>query len=70
MNYPCKNCKDDRYPGCHDHCEAYLEVKAKHDEYKAEQRRRKEAEDYTVETVCKINDLGNKSKRRGRKHER
>ena len=30
---PCK--PPDRYPGCHSHCQRYIEAKAKHDQEKA-----------------------------------
>ena len=70
MNYPCKNCKDDRYPGCHDHCPEYLEVKAKHDAYKAEQRKYKDAADHIVDMVNKNRDHDNKAIRSNRHHVR
>ena len=31
-----------RYPGCHSHCPEYIEAKAKHDEEKAAERKKKE----------------------------
>lgn len=39
MTYKCcMECTVDRKPGCHDHCERYLKIKAKYDEEKHKTR--------------------------------
>ena len=40
--YSCKGCvAPKRYPGCHGHCAEYLAQKAKHDEQRAAEYKRK-----------------------------
>lgn len=43
--YSCKGCED-RYPGCHDHCEKYIEEKAICDKKKKEAKLKKEYSHY------------------------
>ena len=43
--YSCMGCvAPKRYPGCHDHCPEYLAEKAKHDELKAAEEKKKSIE--------------------------
>lgn len=69
MLYPCKGCEE-RYPGCHDHCEAYLKVKHMRDEAVAEERKYADARNHVVELVNKNKDHDNKRLKSGRHHMR
>lgn len=41
----CKNCQE-RYPGCHDHCERYKEERAEYDRLKAIENRDRTVRQY------------------------
>ena len=43
MSFTCKDCEN-REPGCHAKCEKYKREKAKHDERKLAERKKKEIE--------------------------
>lgn len=59
---PCKNCPD-RYLGCHDHCERYLEDKKKRLDQKEEIRRQNNGNEqlraiYSKKKIKKIKMFG------------
>ena len=62
--FSCRYCED-RYPGCHAHCETYKEEKAEHEEKKAEKRQRRQVDDYIIAQVCGRRDY---SAKRRKKH--
>lgn len=65
--YPCKDCvPPKRYPGCHDHCQEYKDVKAKASANRYGKPGSRDAAMYTVETMMKCNDFNVKKKRSGR----
>lgn len=70
VQYPCKNCTDDRYPGCHDHCEKYLRVKQRNDAVKEAKRRDHDINDYIVGVIQKNRDSERKRRSRDRHHDR
>lgn len=55
MNFKCCiNCEK-RHPGCHSHCEEYLQAKEEHDEYKAKMLDEKRKEYDYESRVAEIN---------------
>ena len=55
MVAPCKNCsKEEKYEGCHDHCEKFLKWKAKKDSLT--EKKRKENNLYSIWPVRQRNN--------------
>lgn len=65
QKHKCKGCPD-RYPGCHDHCKTFQDIKAANDAEKAADKGRIDAFRYQVEMQSKNADRNIKKKARGR----
>lgn len=66
-DYPCRYCvAPKRYPGCHDHCTEYKDVKEKEQRNKNADAGSKDAYRYTMECIVKNNDNNVKKRRSGR----
>ena len=58
--FPCTPDCPERVPGCHDHCERYIRAKEKHDQEKAEARRIKHIDDYSITVMLDNRDISAK----------
>lgn len=56
------NCER-RKPGCQDHCERYLKKRAELDALNAAEKKRKEAWDYTIQSIVKKKDQNAKRRK-------
>lgn len=52
-----------RKPGCHDHCDTYLEKRALQDRINADRRRKREIDCYQIESVMTARDIKAKKRR-------
>ena len=67
QKHKCNTCTGpEKRPGCHDHCEAYLSIKAANDAEKRAGRGRVEAYRYTMEQTSKNANHNCKKKKQGR----
>ena len=57
--FTCKNCED-REPGCHDKCKKYQKEKAAWERAKAEHKKGREADYYTIDNIHKMKKRRNK----------
>ena len=57
----CKFCED-RYPGCHDHCEKYQTARKELDDYNAQIRQAKQIDEYDAHKIAQIRKIKRESK--------
>lgn len=63
MRNVCQNCED-RYVGCHSHCDLYLDAKQEYDQERERRKRYNECEQYHISRVVKrMNYRSNKRKK-------
>ena len=62
----CKDCVDDRHPGCGATCEEYKRQRAELDESNAINRRKREAQLYLSNSVVNGKDARSKNKKKNR----
>lgn len=67
--FSCKNCQD-RYPGCHSHCEKYQKEKAEHDKRKSEIYKEKFISYYTIGSICRKKNAAAIHKKGNRRYSR
>lgn len=67
QKHKCNVCtRPEKRPGCHDHCEVYLSIKAANDAEKNADRGKNDAYRYFMEQTSKNVDRNSKKKKQGR----